>query len=147
MRTQRLGVTWLELLVTLAIVGILLAMLLPRYTGNVEHARANEAYGNLKLILAGQRVYRLKTGYYLPNAAWAAAQGRNANVDEINQFLRLKIEEKNFVYDAGPSTASTFTATATRRADAPAPYNDDAYQVDENGLITAQGGGFEPPSD
>lgn len=138
MRGRIAGVTWLEVLVTVAIIGILLAMLLPRYTGNVEHARATEAFGNLKLILAGQRVYRLKTGYFLP---------ATADVGTINQFLRLKIEEKNFDYSIDAAGNSTFTARAARRAGAPAPYGDDAYVVHEDGAITAEGGGFAPPND
>lgn len=140
MRRRWSGVTWLEVLVTVAIIGILLAMLLPKYTGNVEHARANEAFGNLKLILAGQRVYRLKTGYFLP------ATG-TANVGTINQYLRLKLEEKNFTYTAGPSDSGAFEARATRKDTAPAPYTDDAYVVRQDGAITTEGGGFTPPSD
>lgn len=140
MRKRCAGVTWLEVLVTVAIIGILLAMLLPKYTGNVEHARANEAFGNLKLILAGQRVYRLKTGYFLP------ASG-TADATTINQFLRLKLQEKNFTYTAGPSDSGTFEARATRKPEAPSPYDDDVYMVSEDGAISAQGGGFTPPTD
>ena len=131
------GVTWLEVLVTVAIIAILLAMLLPKYTGNVEHARANEAFGNLKLILAGQRVYRLKAGAFL----------QAGDVASINQLLRLKLEEKHFTYAADSATGSTFTARATRKAGAPAPYNDDAYAIREDGVITAEQGGFAPPED
>ena len=140
MRQRFAGVTWLEVLVTVAIIGILLAMLLPKYTGNVEHARANEAFGNLKLILAGQRVYRLKTGYFLP------ASG-TADVVAINQFLRLKLDQKNFNYTVDASNNSTFTARATRRPGAPAPYNNDAYAVREDGTITPENGAFQPPND
>ena len=139
MRSKLKGVTWLELLVTLAIIGILVAMLVPRYTGNVEHARANEAFGNLKLILAGQRVYRLKSGFYLPFAG-------TANVAQINQFLRLKLEEKSFTYTV-TGTPSTFTATAARLSTAPAPYNNNLYQMDQNGIMTTANGGFQPPQD
>ena len=139
-RTKRSGVTWLELLVSMTIIAILLAMLLPNYTGNTEHARANEAFGNLKLILAGQRVYQLKTGYFLPNAG-------TVDVVSINQNLRLKIQQKNFTYTAGPSAANTFTATAARLGTAPPPYNDDAYIINETGTIAAQNGGFQPPQD
>ena len=139
MRRRFAGVTWLEVLVTVAIIGVLLAMLLPKYTGNVEHARANEAFGNLQLILAGQRVYRLKTGYFFP------ASG-TADVTTVNQFLRLKLEEKNFNYTVDTANGSTFTARAARRSGAPAPYNDDAYTVDQTGTIAAQNGAFEPPS-
>ena len=140
MRKRFAGVTWLEVLVTVAIIGILLAMLLPKYTGNVEHARANEAFGNLKLILAGQRVYRLKTGYFLPASGVA-------DVAAINQFLRLKLEEKNFNYTVDAADSSTFTARAARAAGAPAPYSDDTYAVREDGAITPENGAFQPPND
>ena len=140
MRRRLAGLTWLEVLVTVAIIGILLAMLLPRYTGNVEHARANEAFGNLKLILAGQRVYRLKTGYFLPRTG-------TADVNTINQSLRLKLEQKNFNYTVAAADNSTFTARATRSAGAPAPYTNSAYAVSQDGTITPEGGGFTPPND
>ncbi len=138
-RPRRAGVTWLELLVTITIIAILMAMLLPNYTGNMEHARANEAFANLKLILAGQRVYRLKTGYFLPSVGTVGVAVVNAN-------LRLKIQEKNFTYTAGPSNANAFVATAARLS-GPPPYNDDTYTINQTGTITATNGGFPPPAD
>jgi len=57
--------TLLELIVVVIILGILVALAVPNFTRAIENARDKEAFVNLKLIQAAQRIHFMKTGRYV----------------------------------------------------------------------------------
>lgn len=101
----------MELIIVVIILGILLAIAIPQYTKVVERSHDKEAYTNLNLILAAQKVYRLKNNdYYGPDNSFAT----------INTNLELELKDTNFDYEITAVTSDpdpdTFTATATRNS-------------------------------
>ncbi len=66
------GFTLTELLITVAILGVLAAMMVPRYF-QTEVARASEAVSQLAVIRLGEENYNTANGSYLaiPAGTWA----------------------------------------------------------------------------
>lgn len=68
---NRKGFTLIELIVVIAILGILAAVLIPRFTGFTEKARATEALVDAKQIATAL------DSYYAENDAWPADDAAN----------------------------------------------------------------------
>ena len=59
--------TLIELIIVVLILGVLASLAIPRFTGSMEKAKGDEAIVNLRLIFAGQRMYRLDYNEYADN--------------------------------------------------------------------------------
>jgi prepilin-type N-terminal cleavage/methylation domain-containing protein len=107
----RKGFTLIEMLVVIAIIGILASLSIFNLWKPMESAVNKEARLNLKLIRAAERAYRLETGTY--------AAGNNETV--LNEKLRLQLPvgaaSKNWNYSVTVSGTDTFNATATNAKD------------------------------
>jgi len=121
----RKAVTLLELLTVVLIIGILVALTLPRYSTMRERAMDKEAVANLKLIQAAEKIYRMEENCYYPT-------GDDADGGEINSFLRLQLPTSgNWDYSI-PDTGggSDFAAEADRRN--PPGNWDREYSIDKD---------------
>ena len=58
------GVTLLELMIVVAIVGILAAVAIPAYDDYVTRSRRSDAYTGLETVRAAQEMYRAEYGFY-----------------------------------------------------------------------------------
>jgi type IV pilus assembly protein PilE len=58
------GMTLLELMIVVAIVGILAAVAIPAYNGYVTRSRRSDAYTALETVRAAQEMYRAEKGFY-----------------------------------------------------------------------------------
>ncbi|MBW2039899.1 MAG: prepilin-type N-terminal cleavage/methylation domain-containing protein [Deltaproteobacteria bacterium] len=58
------GVTLLELMIVVAIVGILAAVAIPAYDGYVTRSRRSNAFTALETVRAAQEMYRAEHGFY-----------------------------------------------------------------------------------
>ena len=83
MRTE--GMTLLEILAIIIIIGILAAIALPNFAPVREKVLDKEASASLKLIQAAEKIYRLETDFYYPHTGTKTDQG------EINQNLKLSL--------------------------------------------------------
>ena len=106
------GVTLVEMLIVIIIIGILAALAFPQFSKTKEHAIGKEAIVNLKLIAAAEKIYRMEGDVYYPIPA-GEVSGSTA-ISNINDFLRLSIpkgDTKNWDYAV---SSLTNTSTATR---------------------------------
>lgn len=108
-----LAVTLVEILVTLIIVAILVALALPQFTLTRERSLAKEAKANLKLIDAAERIYRMENGFYYPYDTSTQAR------DNINTNLKISLAagttQNNWQYQVtGNGSGGDYTAVADR---------------------------------
>jgi type II secretory pathway pseudopilin PulG len=80
LKKQIRSVTLLELLTVLLIIGILVALTIPRFSAMRERALDKEARANLKLIQAAEKIYRMETLIYYPTGSDADTSGINTNL-------------------------------------------------------------------
>ena len=77
----QLGITLMELLVTVAIIAILAAIGTPIYTNNVRAAKNADAQNTLKTIFLMQK------NYFAENYCYYVNPGKADNTSLINQYL------------------------------------------------------------
>jgi type IV pilus assembly protein PilE len=107
---HHVGVTLLELLVTLALVGILAALAYPSYRGSLLRAHRIEAIDALLAVAAAQERFHVQHGRY----AWRLDDG----TDSPEQGLNIAAVTIGGHYQLGltDATPTDFVATATPRA-------------------------------
>ncbi len=117
MRSNK-GLTLVELLVVIIIVGILAAIAIPVYTNYLQRARRADAKTALEQLRAAQEVFRAENGAYTNNFAVLNANwgGPPAVVGLYNITV--------------VATATTFTGTATPTG---SQVSDGALTIDQNG--------------
>ncbi len=101
---KRLGWSLVELLVVLAVLGVLLALAAPRFRRSLEQARADAAAANLRAIWAAQRLYWLDNHRYAGNLADLAPL-LDPSVTVPGPFYSYSIQSAD---------ATTFRAAAVR---------------------------------
>jgi prepilin-type N-terminal cleavage/methylation domain-containing protein len=99
------GVTLIELIIVVAIIGILAAIAVPAYLGQQKAAARTEAYSNL------QNLRLLEEQFFAENGTYTAAAANVAAIQALLPGFRPGTG-LNFNY-AITSTSSCFVATAT----------------------------------
>jgi len=125
-RHRKTGVTFLELLIALIIIGILASVSFPKLLKTMEKAKLGEVVTNLNLIRTGQKIYFLQYTVFSPT------------IDD------LRMEDPNpsryFDYTSGEGDLSEdFIARAQRLDNAPEPYNGYWYEISKDGVIFSNG--------
>lgn len=131
MSCQRRGTTLTEVLIAVIIIGILAALALPRFGRSLEMARAHHAVEGLRQIYAAEKLYRIREGFYYPPQPTHPAQ---ANVNEINSNLGIRLEEVDWTYSVDTDSLDDFTAIATRNGGGPT-YNGRQIQINQDGNL------------
>ncbi len=109
--------TLIELLITIVVMGIIVALALPQYTGYVAKSRQQDAKGQLMAIRQIEEIYKLQYGTYTADTAALGTEWR----DTVGRYA--------FAITAADAT--TFTATATGNIDDDA--TNDVWSINENG--------------
>ena len=93
MKTKAMGFTLVEMLVVIAIMGILVAMLYPNFESFILRARLKEVPSTVEVIRTAQRYYFLRTGAYLDwtDADAIADYTRIADPTDIQEALNIMI--------------------------------------------------------
>jgi len=115
---DRKGVTLLELMIVVVIVGILAAVAIPAYNNYVTRSRRADAFTALQTVRAAQEMYRAEQGAYATDLGMLA--GCTANM-----------AGSNYVISVNRTSASEYTATATRQNK---QANDYSFRINQDGL-------------
>lgn len=157
------GITLIEMLIVVAIIGILAAVAIPAYIGQQKSAERTEAYTNLQNLRMLQEQYFAENGEYAPNTATASSTSTTTllygifsgttydtntnatNARNIYSFLPgfkpglaadLKYDyEISFTFSSNSTTA--FTATAAGKAGTRVA--GDSFTINQ---INVKGGGW-----
>ena len=111
--TPNEGFTIIELMVVMIIVGVLVSLAMPGFFRTKERAFDKEARITLDLIVAGEKMYRARTGSYYPSS------GNVSNEADIENNLQLDLSFNDWNYAiANVSLGANFNATAARNGQA-----------------------------
>jgi type IV pilus assembly protein PilE len=125
LRIQRMkvskGITLIELLIVIVVIGVLAAIAIPMYTGYMVRARRADAKTALEQLRASQEMRRAERGSYTADftalrTTWGGPEARVGDYD---------------ITMAVPTT-TTFTGTATPFTTRQTP--DGALTIDQNGV-------------
>lgn len=98
------GFTFIELVITVAIVGILAAIAYPMYTDQIRKARRADAKNSLLGLQVDQEKYRANNPTYAASFNELYGGGGGASQDSSDGYYTISITA---------NTATTFGATAT----------------------------------
>ena len=115
---KKSGFTLVELMVVVAVIGILAAFSMPRFQRAADIKRAAEAPQVLNKIAGAQNAFRLVNGQFLPLDATTENSANwnrlGLNTPQSNIFRYTSARTLGSIGSDGmPNPAPTFTATAT----------------------------------
>jgi len=129
-RSRLAGFTLIELMITVAIVGILAAVAMPSYKNYIRRGQQPEAFNALS-------DYRTKMEqYYQDNRNYGSAAAKCADATTASSWNTFPTTIKYFTFTCAADTASgdttqqSYTITATGVA---GQVKDDVYTIDQNG--------------
>ena len=105
MSKKRKGFTLIELIVVIAILGILAAIAIPRFTGVRETAAIGAAEADARTVLSAVGIYYAEKGEY---------PAKNADISALSDYLDDNLSGTvAFTDNAGNFTYTTTDATVT----------------------------------
>jgi len=128
------AMTLLELLMVVIIVGVLATLGLINYGPLKEKRMQKLAAVALKYIQAAEELYQVEYRHYYPGPTGSITSDTTANLDSINEFLRLSLDkpDQGWTYKINVPTVTTYTLTATRN--------------DTSGCVATQNKGDDQPA-
>jgi type IV pilus assembly protein PilE len=128
------GLTLIELMIVIVIVGILAAIAIPAYTNYMQRARRVDAKTALEHLRASQEMFRAERGFYTTNINSL----RNMGVPAISGDYNIDFNGAA-VLNANTFTAEAAPNTARQLSDGGLFINQDGRKWDSDGSVWPQG--------
>lgn len=124
---RRRGVSLIELMVTVTLIGILASFATPSFQRAMNQSRADIAGANLRAIWSAERCYWLDNRTYTTNLSQLESLGLiDPSIVAASSF---------YVYAVTAADGNSFTATATRTGSAKWSGQ---FVIDETGVVTGE---------
>jgi prepilin-type N-terminal cleavage/methylation domain-containing protein len=108
------GFSLIELMVVVAIIGILAAIAIPLYRDYVEGGKASAAVGTLSTIALLEEQFFAENRSYVAFGETSSQAAVDAAKAALPGFEPGEYSELHFTYNVVAPTPTTFTATATK---------------------------------
>jgi type IV pilus assembly protein PilE len=125
---EKEGVTLLEVMIVVVIVGMLAAVAIPAYDNYVTRSRRSDAFTALETVRAAQEMYRAEQGFYA--AALSSLAGCGSGMAGDNYTVSITRTD---------NTHYTSTATAQGKQ-----ASDHHFQIDQDGSKFYDDSGWNP---
>jgi type IV pilus assembly protein PilE len=132
------GITLIELLIVILIVGILAAIAIPVYTNYMQRARRADAKTALEQVRAAQEMWRAERGTYAIDAGGNTAE----TILQNTMGASASAIGLDYTWVFTNKTATAFTAQATPIS--ARQLSDGWLSIDNNGVKTDQDGKVWP---
>ena len=111
---SRQAFTLLELLLVVAVIGILVGIAIPNYQKAKEHALGREAISTLKIIAAAEKIFKIETNGFAAcgcfNNGTSGSGATDAGCNNVNygcnKVLNLDLSAESWQYAAVPDNNS-----------------------------------------
>jgi type IV pilus assembly protein PilE len=107
------GLTLIELMITLAILGVIAAIAIPAYNGYISTARETEGWNNLRALQVAQEQFYSENNSYFTGANYSTLQTASGNLWRLAELNSSGTDaDASFNYSA-TLTATGYSLTAT----------------------------------
>ena len=101
------GFNLIELMITVAILGVLAGIAIPAYNGYISTAKMSEAHNNLAALRLAQEEFFLENNNYFQGSGWSAIETASGNL-----WTRTK-GQGGYNFDYEVTLSAGWTAKAT----------------------------------
>ena len=116
MPEQKRGITLIELVIVVVIIGVLAGLAIPRFIRTAEKAKGDEAVVNLRIIFYGEKMYRLDNNMYSSRLVTGAGPNEGGLSPEYIEDMTTAARQKYFTITLTRPSLQTFRVRATRRS-------------------------------
>ena len=131
------GFTLIELMIVVAIIGILAAIAIPNFVKFQCRSKQSEAKGNMKAMYVAEESYRAEFDTYVSCTTAQCAPGATNDLGFSPKGTKVR-----YVY-AASGGATTFSATATVKGTFAGELSDDLWQITEKNDVANTSNGCD----
>jgi type IV pilus assembly protein PilA len=133
------GFTLIELMIVVAIIGILAAIAIPNFIKFQCRSKQSEAKANLKALMVAQESYRGENDTYLDGTCTGGKNVGTAVCDAGAKAVGFQPKGKSIRYNVSTTgaTATTFIGDATANSAFQGELDGDQWIIDQDGKLNS----------